>query len=406
MSSKLPSPPVSGSEPNPFGPLSLLVIQPTPYCNLDCDYCYLPDRNNRSRLDLELLDPILEKVLTSPFIGRDFTLLWHAGEPLAVPPAFYDAATDRIRSAVARHTPGLTIDQSIQTNGILIDPKWCECFRRNEITVGVSLDGPAFLHDAHRRTRSGLGSHAATLRGIQHLQREDLPFHVISVLTDESLDHAEAIFRFFVDHGIREVGFNMEETEGVNFQSSLDRPDSEGRYKRFLNEFWDLVAAEPGALNLREFETTCSLIYSEARLQDTDMNRAFVIVNVDHQGNFSTFDPELLAVPTEEYGDFVLGNVRHDRLESVINTEKFQRMQRDMVAGVELCRSSCDYFGLCGGGAGSNKYWETGSFRSSETQACRYRVKTVADVVMAGLERSLGVATSVATPGPTPSPCG
>ena len=98
--------------------------------------------------------------------------------------------------------------------------------------------------------------------------------------------------------------------------------------------------------------------------------------------------------------------MRHDSLESVISTEKFQRMQRDMIAGVELCRSSCDYFGLCGGGAGSNKYWETGSFRSSETQACRYRVKTVADVVMAGLERSLGVATPVATPGPTPSPCG
>jgi uncharacterized protein len=209
-----------------------------------------------------------------------------------------------------------------------------------------------------------------------------------------------------VDHGIREVGFNMEETEGVNRQSSLDRPESEARYKRFLDEFWELVASEPGALNLREFETTCSLIYSEERLKDTDMNRAFVIVNVDHQGNFSTFDPELLAVSTEEYGDFVLGNVRHDSLESVISTEKFQRMQRDMLAGVELCRSSCDYFGLCGGGAGSNKYWETGSFRSSETQACRYRVKTVADVVMAGLERSLGVATSVATPGPTPSPCG
>ncbi len=406
MSSSLPLP-APGSEPNPFGPLSLLVIQPTPYCNLDCDYCYLPDRGNRARLDLELLDPIFDAVLSSPFIGRDFTLLWHAGEPLAVPPAFYDGATDRLRGAIARHTPGLRIDQSIQTNGILIDAKWCDCFRRNAISVGVSLDGPAFLHDAHRRTRRGLGSHAATMRGIQHLQRENLPFHVICVLTDASLDHAEALFRFFVDHGIRDVGFNMEETEGVNRRSSLDRPESETRYKRFLAEFWDLMAAEPGALSLREFETTCSLIYSEARLHDTDMNRAFVIVNVDYQGNFSTFDPELLAVRTEEYGDFVLGNLKHDRLESVISTEKFQRMQRDMVAGVELCRSSCDYFGLCGGGAGSNKYWETGSFRSSETQACRYRIKTVADVVMAGLERSFGVtSTTSAPPLVTPSPCG
>jgi len=104
--------------PEGYGPLELLVIQPTPYCNLDCDYCYLPSRNDRHRLSMEILDAALERVLESPYLGGDFTLLWHAGEPLAVPPAFYDAATDRIRAAVARHTPGLTVEQSIQTNGI------------------------------------------------------------------------------------------------------------------------------------------------------------------------------------------------------------------------------------------------------------------------------------------------
>ena len=41
------------------GPLRLLVLQPTPYCNLDCDYCYLPSRNDRSRLSLDILDAAL-----------------------------------------------------------------------------------------------------------------------------------------------------------------------------------------------------------------------------------------------------------------------------------------------------------------------------------------------------------
>nr|MCU0530318.1 GRRM system radical SAM/SPASM domain protein [Cyanobium sp. Prado107] len=71
--------------PGQCGPIGLVVIQPTPFCNLDCDYCYLPDRGNRSRLPLELVDPILRAVLTSPFVGGDITVLWHAGEPLAVP---------------------------------------------------------------------------------------------------------------------------------------------------------------------------------------------------------------------------------------------------------------------------------------------------------------------------------
>jgi sulfatase maturation enzyme AslB (radical SAM superfamily) len=160
-----------------YGPISLLVVQATPYCNLDCDYCYLPDRDNRARLKPELLDPILDRLLSSPFIDGDFTLLWHAGEPLALPVSFYDEASRRIQAALERHPErDIAIHQSIQTNGTLIDQQWCECFQRHQISVGVSLDGPAFLHDAHRRTRTGLGSHAATMRGIGWLRRYGLPF--------------------------------------------------------------------------------------------------------------------------------------------------------------------------------------------------------------------------------------
>jgi len=396
-----------------YGPISLVVIQPTPYCNLDCDYCYLPDRGNRSQLAVELVDTILARVLESPYVEGNFTVLWHAGEPLAVPIAFYDEATRRIRAAERSFNAGqkeaaaadaesaagsdgmplpLQILQNIQTNATLIDQKWCECLQRNQITVGVSLDGPAFLHDAHRRTRTGLGTHAATMRGISHLQRNEIPFSVIAVLTNDSLAYADEIFAFFLENGISEVGFNMEEKEGSNHHSSLDRSGAEERYRAFLQRFWDLTAQSGGALRLREFEVTCGLAYSEARLERTDLNHPFVIVNVDHRGDFSTFDPELLGVATEDYGDFVLGNIRNDSLQSVCVSEKFQRIQRDINAGIDLCRSNCDYFSLCGGGAGSNKYWEHGTFACAETQACRYRIKLVADVVLAGLESSLGLA--------------
>ncbi|SBO44661.1 Arylsulfatase regulatory protein (fragment) [Cyanobium sp. NIES-981] len=71
---------------NRFGPIRLLVIQPTSLCNLDCSYCYLPERHQRHLLADGLLRPILQRVLESPFLGDGFTLLWHAGEPLTRPP--------------------------------------------------------------------------------------------------------------------------------------------------------------------------------------------------------------------------------------------------------------------------------------------------------------------------------
>jgi uncharacterized protein len=384
----------SGATPlDGAGPLELLVVQATPYCNLDCDYCYLPDRNDRRRLDPELLDPILDTVLSSPFVVGDFTLLWHAGEPLMLPPAFYDEASHRIAAALARHGRGdLRITQAIQTNATVIDDRWCECFVRNGIQVGVSVDGPAFLHDAHRRTRTGLGSHAATMRGIARLRHQGIPFQVISVLTNASLDHADELFLFYLEHGIAEVGFNMEETEGANAHSSLDQPDMEGRWRAFLERFWELCASFPGTLRLREFETLCGQVAVDCRLDRTDMNRPFVILSVDVQGRFSTFDPELLGVRTERYGDFILGRVGRDSLEGVLTTPAFQRIAADMAAGVEECRRDCEHFAVCGGGAGSNKFWENGTLACSETHACRWRVKVLADVVLNGLERSLGLA--------------
>ena len=110
----------------PGGPVGLLVVQPTPYCNLDCDYCYLPNRDDRSRLSMEILELALERVLESPFFAGPFTLLWHAGEPLTAGIRFYDEASRRLKEVLARHgLPEDTVVQAVQTNATVINQAWC-----------------------------------------------------------------------------------------------------------------------------------------------------------------------------------------------------------------------------------------------------------------------------------------
>jgi uncharacterized protein len=370
-----------------FGPIRLVVIQPTSFCNLNCDYCYLPDRQLKNQLSLDLIEPIFKMIFSSRFLQQDFRICWHAGEPLAVPISFYQNAFERIRAADRKYnTTPCQVRQTIQTNATLINQDWCDLFKQHQVHVGVSIDGPAFLHDAHRKTRRGLGTHASTMRGINYLQHNELDFSVITVLTQDSLPYADQIFQFFIDNGITDVGFNMEETEGIHRSSSLNQEAVAVPYRRFIQRFWQLVAQTAGEFKLREFEEICGLIYADDRATDTEMNQPFAIVNIDHQGNFSTFDPELLSIKTDAYGDFVLGNVLRDTLESVCGSEKFQRIYQDIAAGIDLCQQSCQYFGVCGGGASSNKYWENGTFRSAETNACKNRIKVVTDVVLDALE--------------------
>lgn len=79
------------------------------------------------------------------------------------------------------------------------------------------------------------------------------------------------------------------------------------------------------------------------------MNRPFMSINIDHQGNFSTFDPELLSVKTEAYKYFIFGNVLSNSFESACYTEKFWHVYDDMQAGMRSYRHTCPYFGVCGG---------------------------------------------------------
>ena len=112
----------------------------------------------------------------------------------------------------------------------------------------------------------------------------------------------------------------------------------------------------------------------------------FKIISVDYRGDFTTFSPELLGQKSELYGDFVLGNVETDSFDDTLRKPKFQKMRSDIEAGIKKC-SSCPYFGLCGGGAPSNKYFENGSFDSTETVHCLLSKRVLAEVVLDRLER-------------------
>ncbi len=131
--------------------VDVVVVQPTPFCNINCSYCYLPSRNDRTVIAQSTVANLFSKVFGSGWAAPQITVIWHAGEPLAVPVAFYREAFASIeRLRLADH---VCVGHSFQTNGMLISPAWCEFFAEWSVDVGVSVDGPRHLHDRVRVTR-------------------------------------------------------------------------------------------------------------------------------------------------------------------------------------------------------------------------------------------------------------
>ena len=366
--------------------IQLLVVQPTPFCNIDCRYCYLPDRTNKAVVADATLKNLFSQVFASGWAKEGLSVVWHAGEPLVLPVAFYRRAfalIDELKPA------GLSVTHSFQTNGTLIDDAWCDFLGEANVSVGVSIDGPQRLHDKNRVTRSGRGTFDKTIAGVRLLRRRGVPFHVISVLTAESLAAPGEIFDFYLAEGIEHVCFNVEESEGDHRSEAFADAGIDRAYYRFLSEFWRLSAAHPGRLNfIREIDDAQRNVFrpQEAGFFN-QLAVPFAVTSMDWTGNIATFSPELLGLKNAEYQDFVLGNVNRDQLAEMADAPLLARMKADIDAGIALCHDTCEYFSVCGGGEPVNKLFENGSFASAETTYCRVTKMRVTDLVLDRLER-------------------
>jgi uncharacterized protein len=328
-------------------------------------------------------------------VGETLSIVWHAGEPMTLPVPYFSNLFSAIRELGIE---ARRIRHSIQTNGMLITPAWCDFISEHAINIGVSIDGPAFIHDRHRKDRLGKGTHERVLKGARLLQERNVDFHVIAVVTADSLDHADAIFDFFVELGVRRLGFNIEELEGDHAFSSLTDSGSENRMREFWTRLYKKEEESGGRLKIREFDRARESIVAgpvnvtvkQLMRQNTQVSPC-AIISVDQQGNMSSFSPELLGLKSLHYGDFMFGNVYSNSVKDILRNARFKDVARDIYAGVKHCAKSCEYFALCGGGAPSNKYFENGSFVSTETMYCRTTIQMPIDIVLADLEKRLRV---------------
>jgi len=376
--------------------VDLLVIQPTPFCNINCSYCYLPDRTNSKKITADIIEHIADALIKDRLVGPRLSIVWHAGEPLVLPPGFYLPFFQLLESKF--RPQGIIIQHTIQTNGTLITQDWCNLINQYGIKTGISIDGPREVHDTHRKTRSGKGTFDAIMNGLRLLQANNIPYHAIAVVTEKTLEDPDAFFDFFSENGFYQLGMNIEEIEGEHRQSSVF---SEAVYEKviaFYSRLFELYMTGDKHFRVREFDACLQAITRDPQLLDitrvttqSHQNSPLAILSVDYQGNFSTFSPELIGQVAPEYNNFILGNILTTGFADVKQKSLLQKLSSEINQGIKKCKKECDFFHVCGGGAPANKYFENGTFNSSETKYCRYNIKVPTELVLSYMEKRLSI---------------
>jgi uncharacterized protein len=227
------------------------------------------------------------------------------------------------------------------------------------------------------------------MRGYRLLREYGFNPSAICVLTKESLMQADRIYDFFVEEGFPSIAFNLDEQEGANATSSLSQENFDAvrqRYLAFMRRLWHRWRADNGRINIREFDHILACIHNLQKdpsfFREPDEVVPFGIITVSRDGAISTFAPELASTTNKEYGNFVIGNVLIDTPDDVENSQAFHRLARDVLAGRDLCRQTCQYYPLCGAGLQSNRIAEHQSLSATETQVCKLHRQALIDVIV------------------------
>jgi uncharacterized protein len=373
------------------GRTHLIVVQPSSFCNIDCRYCYVPERGDRTRISLDILEQIIRKTLSSKRVANDVRWVWHNGEPLTLGVDFYRSAIQLIEQ---HNSAGRAIRHRVQTNATLIDQQWIEFFVEYGITPCVSIDGPKDIHDANRVTRSNNGTFDDVMRGVESLRCSGIPLVALCVVTSSSLPNGARIMRFFIEQGFENVGFIMEEPTGGDPATSIDGFGID--WQVLYRQFYDDVIREwypyRDEISIREFDDMLSALSrmkkNDSAITQQEDSIPGRVVSFDRAGSFSTFSPQMIAGVAGDKGKFIVGHISEiDCLDDIGALPRHIAIAEKVMSGVEACRNECAYFSLCGGGTPAGKVYETGRFDVTETRQCIGSRQILADVMISCLQK-------------------
>ena len=339
---------------------AVLVMQPTTLCNLDCRYCYLPDRKKRLDMSAAVNRAAAAAAARWSDSGHRVEVLWHAGEPLTV-------GVRKFEELLSAWLPG-TIHR-VQRNGTLIDDAWCDLFDRYRVQVSVSVDGPATMN-LGRVTRAGAPAGQRIAAGTGMLVRRGIPFDVLSVLRDPSPTAARSMYAHACVLGAEQLGVLPEEAKGTHRDASRA---TRSEWVAFFAELFTQWRANP-VVRLRELESVANC-YDAVRSGLTAEGILGIPVEpipaVAHDGEVVVMSPDLVGFGHPRHGLFTIGNVLEHPLEDLLCRAGSVPWVREALAGVDACRRTCRYATICGGSWPANKYFELGRLDGTETSYCR-----------------------------------
>lgn len=345
---------------------SILIKPSSANCNIDCKYCFYKclssnrEEYSKGFMSKETLEQLIIQAID--YADDYVAFAFQGGEPTLAGVDFFRKAVELQKKHNTKH---LKIENTIQTNGLLIDEEWAQFLSENHFLVGLSLDGPKKIHDRYRTDVSGNPTFEKVMHTVELFQKHHVEFNILSVITNDSSQKASYLYHFYkrngfdyvqlipcMDEHTRKIVVDNKilhkeklEDDDINKEETKNLYAVESKqYGRFLCEFFDLWYddfCKGQLMDVRMFSNLAQMAAGYPA-EECGMNGQCTCYFVV-EGDGSVYPCDFYCMDA-----WKLGTVQ-DSFQKLISSEKAEKFVHVSRPVSDKCKN-CPYFSLCRGG--------------------------------------------------------
>ncbi len=306
-----------------------------------CKYCYYYDPGKGKHAEA-LLPPEVLRELIRQYASLALPapmMSWQGGEPTLAGLDYFRQVASWQKEFFA---PTLHLQNAFQTCGLLLDEDWCRFLAAEKFLIGLSIDGPADLHDSIRVDKADKPTHERAVKAYRMLCAAGAEVNILSVISSASLGRAADIYRH-----LRELGASYLQfipcgpgRDGRGHTGLMIKGEEYGQFMLDLLDAW--LAEDNHCVSMRTNDNFLHLYFGIPCEFCQYRHGCMGMVTAETDGSLYPCD----FFVTEKY---CLGNFTETPLGELVGNEIHQAFFRDTGMCHRSCRD-CAWYRFCRGG--------------------------------------------------------
>ncbi len=326
-----------------------------PICNIDCTYCFYLDKEKLYpyKKNFRMPDDVLESFIRQKIENHQVhkvNFSWQGGEPTLLGVEYFR----NVVNLQKKYAQGHHIENSFQTNGILLDDAWCTFFKENNFLVGISIDGPEEIHNRYRRNKGGKATFKQVMRGLGFLKKHQVEFNTLTVIQAHNSQKPLDVYNFLKEVGSGFMQFiPVVERNDASPQRVTDWSVEPGQFGRFLCAIFDeWVRNDVGRYYVQLFDLALEAWYGMEPGLCVFRETCGTAMAMEHNGDLYSCDHYV-------YPENKLGNIMASPMAGLISSELQVQFGKNKLDKLPAYCRKCEVRFMCNGECPKNRFVST-----------------------------------------------